>query len=146
VIVSQSFDRGRSWSTPTSLTLDGDQFQPWGAYDSDGLLRIGLFDRQYDAANHTYGYSLATESGSGSLSFGVSQVTTAQSDPTKGNRWFAATLDPDFRFATAFLGDYSNIAAIPSGGVVAYWTDLREEACFGARCGHGQDAFFAAAP
>jgi hypothetical protein len=29
---------------------------------------------------------------------------------------------------------------------VAYWTDLREQACFGARCGRGQDAFFATAP
>jgi hypothetical protein len=28
--------------------------------------------------------------------------------------------------------------------VVTYWTDLREQACFGTRCGHGQDAYFAA--
>jgi len=48
--------------------------------------------------------------------------------------------------ATTFLGDYSNIATLPSGGVVAYWTDLRKEACFLGVCGHGQDAFFAAAP
>jgi hypothetical protein len=52
VIVSQSFDRGQTWSTPVSLTLTGDQFMPWGAYDTAGLLRIGLFDRHYDAANH----------------------------------------------------------------------------------------------
>ena len=34
VIVSQSFDRGRTWSAPFALTLDGDQFMPWGAFDS----------------------------------------------------------------------------------------------------------------
>ena len=146
VIVSQSIDRGRSWSTPVALELPGDQFQPWGAYGSAGTLRIGLFDRRYDPANHLYDYSLATETGSGTLSFSTSKVSTVSSDPTKGNRWFAATLAPAFPFATTFLGDYSNIAATPSGAVVAYWTDLREEACFGTRCGHGQDAFFAAVP
>ena len=146
VIVSQSFDRGRTWSSPTALTLSGDQFMPWGAYDSDGLLRIGFFDRQYDAANHKYGFSLATESSPGSVAFTTSQLTTALSDPTRGDRWFAATADAAFPFATTFLGDYGNIAAVPSGGVVAYWTDMRLDATFAGRTGHGEDAFFAAAP
>jgi hypothetical protein len=146
VIVSQSFDRGRTWSAPAALALQGDQFMPWGAYDSAGLLRIGLFDRQYDAANHLYGYSLATENGAGTLAFTTSELTTALSDPTSNNLWFAATVDPAFPRATTFLGDYSNIAAVPSGGIVAYWTDLRNQACFLGTCGHSQDAFFATAP
>jgi hypothetical protein len=146
VIVSQSFDRGRTWSSPAVLALVGDQFMPWGAYDSDGILRIGLFDRHYDAANHKYDYSLATETGAGTLSFSTSKVSTVSSDPTTGNRWFAATANAAFPFATSFIGDYSNIAAVPSGGVVAYWTDLREQACFGTRCGSGEDAYFAAVP
>jgi len=147
VIVSQSFDRGRTWTTtPVSLSLAGDQFQPWGAYDRTGFLRIGLFDRQYDVLNRQYGYSLATETVAGALAFTTTQLTTALSEPTRDNRWFAATLNPAFPFATTFIGDYSNIAATPSGGIVAYWTDLRQQACFGARCGHGQDAFFAWAP
>ena len=146
VIVSQSFDRGRTWSAPVALTIAADQFQPWGAYDSDGILRIGTFDRQYDAANHRYGYSLATETGAGTLAFSTTQLTTQLSDPTTGNLWFAATHNPAFPFATTFLGDYSNIAAVPSGGVVAYWTDLRNQACFTTLCGHGEDAYFAAAP
>jgi hypothetical protein len=144
VVVSQSFDRGRTWSAPVALTIPRDQFQPWGAYDAVGRLRIGTFDRQYDSANHLYGYSVATESGGGTLTFGTAQVTTALSDPTRDNRWFAATLNPAFPRATAFLGDYSNIAVVPgtAGGVVAYWTDLRVEACFAGLCKHGQDAFF----
>ena len=146
VVVSQSFDRGRTWSAPVALRLPGDQFMPWGAYDSAGVLRIGLFDRRYDAANHRYGYSLATETPAGALTFATTQLTTALSDPTTGNRWFAATVNPAFPFATTFLGDYSNIAAVPSGGIVAYWTDLRETACFAGRCRQGQEAFFAAAP
>jgi hypothetical protein len=145
VIVSQSFDSGRTWSTPVALALPGDQFMPWGAYDSAGKLRIGLFDRAYDAANHQYGYSLATETAVKTLDFATSQLTTALSDPTTGDRWFATTVNASFPFATTFLGDYSNIAARPSGGIVAYWTDMRETACFGTRCGHGEDAFFAAA-
>src|SRR5438093_1436314 len=146
IIVSQSFDRGRTWSAPAVLPLAGDQFMPWGAYDSAGILRIGLFDRQYDAANNRYGYSLATETAPGALTFATTQLTTTLSDPTTGNRWFAATVNAAFPFATTFLGDYSNIAAVPSGGIVAYWTDLRQTACFAGRCRQGQDAFFATAP
>jgi hypothetical protein len=148
VIVSQSFDRGRTWSPATALPIARDQFQPWGAYDGSGRLRIGTFDRQYDAANHLFGYSVATESAPGSLAFATAQVTTALSDPTRDNRWFAVTLNPAFPRASAFLGDYSNIAVVPGtgGGVVAYWTDLRVEACFAGVCGHGQDAFFGRAP
>jgi hypothetical protein len=146
VVVSQSFDRGRTWSDPVALTVSGDQFMPWGAYDSAGRLRMGFFDRQYDPANHRYGYSLATETGAGTLAFTIGQLTTALSDPTRDNLWFAATVNQAFPLATTFLGDYSNIAALPSGGVVAYWTDLRKQACFGSFCAHGQDAFFAAAP
>jgi len=146
VIVSQSFDRGRTWSAPAALALSGDQFMPWGAYDSAGLLRIGLFDRSGDAANHTYSYSLATETAKGALTFGTAALSTVRSDPTKNNRWFAATLDTGFPFATSFLGDYSNIAATASGGIVAFWTDLRNDACFGSRCGHGEDGYFASAP
>jgi hypothetical protein len=144
VIVSQSFDRGRTWSAPVAVTAAGDQFMPWGAYDTSGRLRIGTFDRSHDPANHEYDYSLLTEAAADSLTFGaLDPVTTERSDPTRDNRWFAATLDPDFPFANTFIGDYSNIAATPDGGVVAYWTDLRNEACFAGRCGHGEDAYFA---
>jgi hypothetical protein len=148
VVVSQSFDRGRTWSGPVALTLARDQWMPWGAYDGSGRLRIGTFDRQYDAANHLYGYTLATETVAGSLAFGTTQVTTALSDPTRDNRWFAVTLNPNFPFANAFIGDYSNIAIVPgvAGGVVSYWTDLRVQACFAGRCGHGEDAFFGKSP
>ena len=144
VVVSQSFDRGRTWSTPTAVTLANDQFMPWGAFDAAGTLRIGTFDRSTNAPNHKYDYSLLTQVGS---AFGKNVVSTAQSDPTKNNRWFAATDEEDFPFATTFLGDYSNIAVVPgTTHVVAYWTDLRNEVTFGARSGHDQDAYFAYVP
>jgi hypothetical protein len=146
VVVSQSFDHGRTWSTPLALTVPRDQFMPWGAYDHGGRLRIGTFDRSADPANHLYNYSMATEATAASLDFtgGLRAVSTARSDPTRDNRWFAATLNPDFPRATSFLGDYSNIAATADGGVVALWTDLRNQGCFAGLCGHGQDAYFAA--
>ena len=146
IVVSQSFDAGRTWSDPVALELPGDQFQGWAAYDTEGLLRIGFFDRQYDAANHQYGYTLATEASAGSLSFSTSELTTARSDPTKNNRWFAATLEADFPFATTFIGDYSGIAATPSGGVVAVWTDLRNQVSFAGRTGADEDMYFAESP
>jgi hypothetical protein len=144
VVVSQSSDRGRTWSAPVPLALAGDQWMPWGAYGADGRLRIGTFDRRYDAANHLYGYSLATETASGTSAFATAQVSTVLSDPTRDDEWFARTLNPAFPRATAFLGDYSNIAAVPgTNRFVAYWTDLRNQACFAGTCGHGEDAYFA---
>ena len=59
IIVSQSFDGGRTWSAPAAVAVPLDQFMPWGAYDAGGRLHIGYFDRSYDPANHRYGYSLA---------------------------------------------------------------------------------------
>jgi hypothetical protein len=144
VIVSQSFDRGRHWSKPVAIERRGDQFMPWGAYDGSGTLHIGMFDRGTTSANHRYDYSVATETSTGSLSFSVTPVSTVKSDPTKNDEWFARTLNPAFPNATAFLGDYTNIAIDPSSGdVLAYWTDMRNSVCFAGACGHGQDGYFA---
>jgi hypothetical protein len=143
VIVSESTDYGRTWSAPTADALAGDQFMPWGAFDASGTLRIGTFDRSGDTANHLYDYSLLNQTGPGT--FSRSAVSTEQSDPTTGDRWFARTVNAGFPAASAFIGDYSNIAVVPgTTHVVAYWTDMREQACFPAGvCGHGEDAYFA---
>jgi BNR/Asp-box repeat protein len=144
VVVSQSFDGGATWSAPTSIAVSGDQFQPWGAYGADGLLRIGYFDRSYDLANHKYGYTLATEASQGSLNFATAQLTTVLSDPTQGTRWFSGrTPNPAFPHPTTFLGDYSGISL---GGTAALWTDLRLSTSFGGRDGTTEDAFYASMP
>jgi hypothetical protein len=136
---SESTDGGLTWSTPTDIARTGDQFQPWSVFDSNGNLRIGFFDRSYDSKNHKYGYTVATKTGS-TMSF--QQVTTELSDPTTGDRWFRRNVDPNFPAATAFLGDYSNIAATADGHVVAYWTDMRNDATFGGLTLKGEDAYF----
>ncbi|HXH95973.1 MAG TPA: sialidase family protein [Gaiellaceae bacterium] len=141
VVVSESTDGGAHWTAATAIPLSGDQFMPWGAFDTNGVLRIGTFDRSYDAANHKYGYTLLTQTGA--ATFSSQQVTTELSDPTTGDRWFAASLNEDFPFATSFLGDYSNIAATPGGGIVAYWTDMRNQVDFAGRTASGEDAYFA---
>jgi hypothetical protein len=147
IIVSQSFDGGVTWSAVVTIAKPGDQFMPWGAYDTGGKLRIGYFDRSYDAANHKFGYTLATEKTLGSLNFKFTQLTTALSDPTRDTRWFSGrSPNPDFPHPTTFLGDYSGITASPSGGAVSLWTDLRVNTCFGSRCGTSEDAFYATAP
>ena len=137
VVVSESTDGGAHWSAPQAVALAGDQFMPWGAFDVNGTLRIGTFDRSGDAANHKYDYSVLTGPG-----FARTVVTTVQSDPTTNDRWFARNVNTAFPFATAFLGDYSNIAATADGGVVAYWTDMRNQACFAGSCRSGEDAYF----
>ncbi len=146
IIISQSWDGGLTWSSPQAIAAPGDQFMPWGAYDGTGRLRIGYFDRSYDPANHLYGYTVATETGNGTLSFSTTQVSTALSDPTRDNLWFTAySACSAFPLGTAFLGDYSGIAIKPDG-VVALWTDLRVETSFNGRTGWGQNAFFGTAP
>ena len=150
VIISQSFDSGTTWSAPLALAIPNDQFMPWGTFDTSGKLRIGFFDRQYNAANHKYGYTLATETApsetpASPVSFSFQQVSTALSDPTQGDRWFGRNVNANFPHATAFMGDYSNVAATPDGGVVAYWTDMRTPATFAGITRSGQDAFFAKA-
>jgi hypothetical protein len=128
------------------MARPNDQFMPWGAYDTSGRLRVGTFDRSVDPANHLYGYTVATETVPGSAAFTSQVISTVNSNATRDDRWFIGTADPAFPNATRFLGDYSNIAATPSGGVVAYWTDMRNQACFAGGCGHGEDAYFAVAP
>jgi hypothetical protein len=147
IVVSQSVNGGQTWSTPTAVQLPGDQFQPWSAFDTHGLLRIGTFDRSSDTANHLYNYSLLKQTAPGATTFSRTVVSTVQSDPTTTDRWFAATLNPAFPFATSFLGDYSGIAIMPDGsGVVSYWTDMRNDVTFAGRTGHGEDAYFAKTP
>jgi hypothetical protein len=92
-----------------------------------------------------FNYTATTETSPGSLNFASAPVSTVNSDPTTGDRWFARTVNAGFPFGTAFLGDYSGIAALPSGGVVAYWTDMRNDVTFAGVSRKGEDAYFAAA-
>ncbi len=138
VNVAQSLDRGRTWSSTVTLRIRNDQFQASGAFGADGLLRLGFFDRSYDAANHKYGYTIATETSAGSLHFSRDQLTTALSDPTRDDRWFSGlTVNPAFPHPSGFLGDYSNVAV---GALAASWTDMRNTVQFGTRSGAGEDA------
>jgi hypothetical protein len=142
VIVSQSFDGGQTWSSPSAIQLPNDQFMPWGAYDETGRLQIGFFDRSYDSANHLYGYTVASERTQGQLNFNFQEVTTTLSDPTQGDRWFGVTVNAAFPNATRFLGDYSGIATVPGRRVAALWTDMRNSVSFLGGTGYSQDAYF----
>ena len=61
VIVSQSFDRGATWSAPTAIAAAGDQFMPWGAYDASGTLRDRHLRPQLRRGEPPYDYTLLTE-------------------------------------------------------------------------------------
>src|SRR5262249_29902502 len=54
-------------------------------------------------------------------------------------------VDPhgNFHDASAFIGDYSNIAILGNGGVGAYWTDMRNPSGFPGRAAEaGEQGFF----
>jgi hypothetical protein len=144
VVVSQSFDGGKTWNISV-IARPNDQFQPWGAFDATGHLQIGVYDRSYDPSNHQYDYTLASQTNPGAPTpnFTFKQVTTAHSDPTKNDRWFSGvTVNSSFPHPTTFLGDYSGIAVIPGGKVATTWTDMRESVTFTTRTGSGEDAYF----
>ncbi|HWC87139.1 MAG TPA: hypothetical protein VG388_11415 [Solirubrobacteraceae bacterium] len=145
IVVSQSFDGGRTWSAPTTIPAAGDQFMPAAAYDPSGRLRLGYYDRSYDPANHSYGYTLATETTPGALSFSTAEVSTALSDPTQGTLGLGFTINPTFPNPAFGIGDYTAIAMTPTS-VDAYWTDMREQVCLNGQCGSTEDAFFASVP
>ena len=146
IIVSQTYDGGRTWSPPAAIREPHDQFMPWATYSADWRLRIGYFDRVYDPANNKYGYSLATELWPGSLWFSHSQVSTALSDPTRDSTASPqGTINPAFPNPAVNVGDYSGIAA-GRGFIASFWTDLRETGCVNGKCGSKQDAYFASVP
>jgi len=145
IVVSQTYDGGQTWSEPISINRRNDQFMPWAGYDDHGLLHIGFLDRAYDPANHKYGYTLATEKAPGALHFTFQRVSTALSDPTRNNLSSRGTINPAFPFPAVSIGDYTGLAVAPHA-VLGYWTDLRNDACVGDRCGNRQDSYFASVP
>lgn len=146
IAVSQSFDGGQTWSPPTTISEPNDQFMPWAIYDATGRLHIGYLDRVYDPANHEYGYTLASETARGNLTFSLSQVTTALSDPTQGALPGPfPTVNPAFPHPAPGIGDYTTLAVTPAS-VVAMWTDERATRCTSNGCGSVEDAYFASVP
>jgi len=64
----------------------------------------------------------------------MSKVTTASSDPTSGDRWFAASPAAGYPYATTFLGDYSagglgSEALILHGSILTVSTPLDGGGC-----------------
>jgi hypothetical protein len=150
VFVSVSDDYGRTWSAPVKVPDGGanpvsDQWFPWAAYGPDGTLSVTFSDRSYDPANHLYGQTLA-QAAPGSLAFTAQQVSTALSDPTRNDRWFAVTEDPAFPFATTFMGDYNGMAIGPDGAAHPIWTDMRSDVTFAGRTGHDEATVTATVP
>ena len=141
VFVVQSWDGGHTWSAPIQAGPSAnDQFFPWAVYRADGRLSVAMMDRSYDPANHSYGITLSTEKAAGSLRFASAQVTNALSDPTADNRWFSGGVT---NHATTFLGDYSGLAFDIQGVGHPLWVDMRNDTCFGTRCGHDQQLWTA---
>lgn len=145
IVVSQSFDGGHTWSTPTTIPAAGDQFMPAAVYDARGRLRIGYYDRSYDPANESYGYTLATETGKGTLRFSTTQVSTALSNPTQGTVGLGFTVNDAFPNPAFGIGDYTAVALTPTS-VDAFWTDMRRSVCQNGQCGSTEDAYFASVP
>jgi hypothetical protein len=135
VVVSESYDGGATWSDAsgggTVLTTSGAYFEPSIAISSAGVAVVSMYHA--NTAQHgahvgdgTFGYGYRVKAGG---SFGAYQpASDGQSYPS-----------PEANPAQAgFLGDYSSIAAAPSGNILYLtWSDTRN----GSSQGPDEDVF-----
>jgi hypothetical protein len=128
VFVVRSDDGGSSWTDPLSVlpaaSSQNDQFYPWAAVDSSGVLRVSFMDRSYDPDNIKYGYTLSSSSDHGST-FTPVRVDTGLSNPND-SRFF--TNGGQTNGKATFIGDYNGLAIGPDGVSHPIWTDMRTNA------------------
>ncbi len=144
VFIVRSDDGGTTWtSVLTGLKAENDQFYPWAAVDSTGVLKVRFADRRYDLANVKYGQTLATSSNLG-ISFAATEADTGLSNPND-SRWF--TNGGTTNGKATFIGDYDGLAIGSDGVAHPIWTDMRTTAFSTVPPGRGhktQDAVTAA--
>ena len=129
IVLSESTDGGATWSDGgggggTVLTTAGAYFEPSVTVASNGKLVVSTY--RANTAHHTatvgdgtFGYGYFVRSA------GFSAYTNASDSQTNQS----PQANPAQR---GFLGDYSSIAAAPSGGVVhMVWSDTRNADTFG---------------
>ncbi len=125
VFVVSSTNGGASWSgavpVPPGGASDNDQFYPWAAVNSAGVLKVAFKDRSYDPSNVKYGETLATST-DGGASFTSVPVSTGLSNPND-SRWF--TNGGTTMGKATFIGDYEGLAVGSDGTSHPLWTDMR---------------------
>ena len=103
-----------TWSAPTAVALDR---RPVPCRGAPSMPRARCASARSTAAatrptTCTTTRSL-TRDGSGALVHAAPVVSTAAPTRRPATAGSRRTVDPDFPFATAFLGDYTNIAVVP---------------------------------
>jgi hypothetical protein len=125
VLVVSSTNGGASWGSPVTVphggTSDNDQFYPWAAVSSTGVLKVAFKDRSYDPSNIQYGETLATSTDNGA-SFTSIRVDTGLSNPND-SRWFTGGGTTNGK--ATFIGDYEGLAVGSDGISHPLWTDMR---------------------
>jgi hypothetical protein len=145
VFVVVSSDGGTTWNSPnpvlTGTASQNDQFYPWAAVSSAGVLKVRFGDRSYDPANVQYGQTLA--SSLNGTTFTAARIDTGLSNPN----------DSRFLFTNGgkatFIGDYDGLDIGSDGMSHAIWSDMRTSAFPNPPPGRGhntQDAVTATVP
>ncbi len=125
VFTVASADGGSTWGSVTPVLRErkanNDQFYPWAAVSSTGVLKVAFKDRSYDRNNIKYGETLATST-NGGTSFSSVRVDSGLSNPND-SRWF--TNGGATNGKATFIGDYENLAIGSDGVSHPIWTDMR---------------------
>jgi hypothetical protein len=126
VFVVASSNGGSTWTSPVQVPGGGgsknDQFYPWAAVSSTGVLRVAFKDRSYDPNSIQYGETLATSTDKGAT-FTSNRVDSGLSNPND-SRWF--TNGGTTNGKATFIGDYEGLAIGSNGISHPLWTDMRE--------------------
>ncbi len=139
VFVSRSDNGGSTWTSPLpalpAALSQNDQFYPWSAVDTSGVLRVSFMDRSYDPSNIQYGYTLTSSTNHGSF-FTSTRVDTGLSNPND-SRFFTNVGQTNGK--TKFIGDYNGLAIGPDGvspNLDRYADERLSEPAFGQRPRH----------
>ncbi len=128
VFVVTSSDGGATWGSVTPVLkgdpAQNDQFYPWTAVDSKGVLNVAFSDRSFDPNNIKYGETLAIST-NGGTSFSHMRVDTGLSNPDD-SRWF--TNGGQTNGKATFIGDYNGLAVGSDRATHPIWTDMRTSA------------------
>ncbi len=138
VFTVTSNNGGVTWSGPNPLgkgvRSQNDQFFPWAAVGSNGVLKVRFADRSYDRDNVKYGQTLALSKDG--KSFSLTRVDTGLSNPND-SRWFTAGGQTQGK--ATFIGDYDGLAIGSDGVAHPLWTDMRVRAFETVPAGRGHN-------
>jgi hypothetical protein len=119
IVYMRSVNSGVTWSSPVTIDSHAsDQFLPRVAA-RNGIVAVAYLDH-YKESKSFYHVTLVSSRDSGKTWSNPTKISSAHSDPEKGNRFGFPDCD------SRFIGDYNTVAVDSIGRAHVFWTDIRK--------------------